>query len=85
MRKEPETYSEKYVHKSNRVIAIFAFVSLAFFVFCLMLIGSEKTEEVQTVEIDTSTADETKTTLQLSGMSEPYRWTVLSGTSAEGQ
>ena len=30
-------------------------------------------------------ADETKTTLQLSGMSEPYRWTVLSGTSAEGQ
>ena len=30
-------------------------------------------------------ADETKTTVQLSGLSELNRWTVLSGASAEGQ
>lgn len=30
-------------------------------------------------------ADETKKTLQLSGLSELNRWTVLSGTSEAGQ
>lgn len=30
-------------------------------------------------------AKETKTTVQLSGLSKPNRWTVLSGASAEGQ
>ena len=59
MSKEVLTHSDRYVRKTNRIILIIGIIALVVFLFGLMLLNVDTTEEEKTYQIDTDINDET--------------------------